>query len=484
MPSLTVHWTGPSFSVPFEGQPLLHSLLEEAGLAQPRPCGGHGQCGKCAVEISGAISEPDEQEKALGKRLSCRLRLLGDAQVRLLSDPNLLRIAVSAEAFSPQDPMPGEIGAAIDLGTTTIATVLYHLKTGAPLASVVGTNHQRTIAADVMGRISAAKEGAGETLQKSVLRDLSAHLPRETQPQSLVITGNTTMLYLLTGQDPDCLSHVPFRADRLFDEELPLLGGTAYLPPCISAFVGADICCAILSSGMLQSPETALLCDIGTNGEVALWKNGRLYVTSTAAGPAFEGAGISCGCSSVSGAIEKVSIENGNLRIHTIGKGDPVGLCGSGLIDALAVALELGLIDETGALEGDIIPLSDKVCLTQQDIRSAQLAKAAIAAGIETLLQTADCRAEDLERIYIAGGFGNHLNIRSAMSIGLLPTVPTERVQSLGNAALRGACQTLLRGESRAELRRIAALAEPVNLGGNPHFNELFSEHMLFPEPS
>jgi uncharacterized 2Fe-2S/4Fe-4S cluster protein (DUF4445 family) len=248
----------------------------------------------------------------------------------------------------------------------------------------------------------------------------------------------------------------------------------------MNAFVGADITCAVLASKMCGK-ETALLCDVGTNGEIALWKGGVLYVTSTAAGPAFEGAGISCGCSSIPGAIDRVWLENGELQIHTIGDAPAVGVCGSGLIDAVAQLLEAEWMDETGALDDDEVALAPGVVLLQKDIRAMQLAKAAIAAGIQTLLEVSDTTCDQIETLYIAGGFGSHLSIESAVKIGLIPVELENKVQVIGNAALAGAAQLLLDSRKLEELRTIAARSKHWNLGGNPKFNENYMNAMLFP---
>ena len=250
----------------------------------------------------------------------------------------------------------------------------------------------------------------------------------------------------------------------------------------MNAFVGADITCALLESGQCEhSDEISLLCDIGTNGEIALWKRGGLFVTSTAAGPAFEGAGISCGCSSIRGAIDRVWIEDDQLRIHTIGECDAVGICGSGLIDAIAAALDLELIDETGAMDDDEIELAPGVALQPKDVRAVQLAKAAIAAGIETLMETASVRPEDVTTLYIAGGFGNHLNVNSAARIGLIPEALADRVKAIGNASLAGASRLLLDRNTMLKAQEIADQSQHVNLGGNPKFNEHYIDQMLFP---
>jgi len=300
--------------------------------------------------------------------------------------------------------------------------------------------------------------------------------------KTLAVTGNTTMLYLLTGRNPETLSHAPFAADCLYDETTDLNGRQAYLPPCLHAFVGADITCAVLASGMCQKDEISLLCDVGTNGEIALWKDGVLYVSSTAAGPAFEGAGITCGCGSIPGAIDRVTVKNGALEAGTIRNQPAVGLCGSGLVDAVASLLELEWLDETGAMDDDEVTLAGNVVLTQADVRAVQLAKAAIAAGIECLMKTAGVTPDEVQQVYLAGGFGSHLNLKNAARIGLLPETLIDRTSVLGNAALDGTVMTLLQGESQPELRRIATCAKHVDLGGNPLFNEQYVENMFFPE--
>ena len=250
----------------------------------------------------------------------------------------------------------------------------------------------------------------------------------------------------------------------------------------MNAFVGGDISCAVLAADQCESDAVSLLVDIGTNGEIALWKNGVLYVSSTAAGPAFEGAGISCGCISIRGAIDRVHVENHAIAAHTIGESKAVGVCGSGLIDAIACGLETGEIDETGAMDEDELSLRDGVCLLPRDVRAVQLAKAAIAAGIETLMEAAGVSADEIETFYIAGGFGSHLNVQSAARIGLIPGELADRVKVLGNAALTGAVRILLNRDDLETVRRIAGASRHVNLGGNPRFNEHYMDQMFFPE--
>lgn len=482
---------GAEIILEFEPGARLSEVLKAGGIDFLQPCGGRGVCGKCAVVLKGQVSPPDSAELKAGVRLACRAVLLGDAEAIVPESRAMEQIEKGGRrSVEPRCPMSGRYGAAVDMGTTTVVLGLYDMTTGECIAESGMLNPQSTVAADVMGRIGAAlagelsalrdrATGAIETLLAGACADAGIDAG---QVESMVVTGNTTMLYLLTGRDPAALSHAPFEADCLFDETTELCGRRAYLPGCMHAFVGADITCAVLYSGMCGKDETALLCDVGTNGEIALWKGGELFVTSTAAGPAFEGAGISCGCGSVAGAIDKVRVEDGRIAVHTISDAPAAGVCGSGLIDAAAAGLALGKIDETGAMEEDCFVLADGVRLLPRDIRAVQLAKAAIAAGVKTLLETAGITADDVGTFYIAGGFGSHMDVHSAAAIGLFPAELAPKAKVLGNAALAGAAWLLLDGGMRDEARRIAGRAMHIDLGGNPMFNRNYVDEMMFTE--
>ena len=490
MATLTVIDRRGTSAIPFraEDAPLLDALLLQNGFALPHPCGGRGECGKCAVNISGAVSEPDDAERRAGKRLSCRTRLLGDATLDLCGSDTAMRIETDSEAIPGDDRFgKDDLGLSCDIGTTTVVLGLYELRSGSQVALASARNPQTAVSADVIGRIAAALDGKAGLLQSLITEEiqkltdtcLATVGAARSQIKKQVVTGNTAMLYLLTGRSPESLAHAPFRADFLFGCDAPALDSDAYLPPCIAAFVGADITTAVAASGMTEKNEISLLADIGTNGELALFKDGTLYVTSTAAGPAFEGAGISSGSEAVSGAIDAVWLENGVVRYTTIGGAAPRGICGSGIIDAVAALLDGGRIDETGLLEEDFA-FSDSVGITQKDIRQVQLAKAAVAAGITCLMDAAGCRTEDIAAFYIAGGFGKHLNVRSAARIGLFPPALAEHVRVLGNAAFRGAARALTSEDTRARFETIRKIAVPVALGGDKLFSDLYLQNMYF----
>lgn len=347
-------------------------------------------------------------------------------------------------------------------------------------------NPQTAISADVVGRMEAAMHGRKVELQQMIASAVQTLLVQAcsqadmdaTNVECMVLTGNTAMLYLACGMDPQSLSRAPFEAEYLFGEERLMLGHKVYLPRCMHAFIGADVSCAVLTSGMLQNQETSLLCDVGTNGEMALWRGGQLYVTSVAAGSALEGAGISCGCGSVTGAIDRVERVMGQVHVHTIGGKPAIGLCGSGAVSAAACFIDMGWLDETGRLEGECVQLVPNVTLTQQDIRAIQMAKAAIAAGLESVLAQTNCPLSEVETLYMAGGFGVHLSIPQAVQIGLIPPELAGKVRLIGNAALDGASMLLLNPEKAQDIQRLTQAAKHVELGGNADFAKRYIRNM------
>ena len=484
MDTLTVFTAEGKQNISFEGTPTVQQVLERSGISMAHPCGGTGRCGKCTIEVIGNVSLPDEAERSAGCRLSCRTRLYGDAIVTLKEQTNSSLIAEGFEEnIKPAENPDNKFGAAVDIGTTTIALSVYDLATGKCLSSKTMLNPQSVISADVMGRIDAAVNGKLTNMQNMLISGIRA-LAEDTgyfdRIDTWCFTGNTTMLYLLCGRNPQSFAVAPYMADHFFGEEITFLGKPAYLPHCMHAFVGADITCAVMASGMYNSTKTALLCDIGTNGEIALWKNGTLYVTSTAAGPVFEGAGISCGCQSVAGAIEKVAIQKGSFSVTTIGNTTPIGLCGSGVIDTIACLLENGTVDETGAMEPEEILLCEGVFINRQDIRNVQLAKAAIAAGIRTLLEVTKTSEEEISVFYLAGGFGKHLNLDSAVRIGLFPASLRNKVSILGNAALKGAASMLSDESLKETAQTIVGKVNYLSLPDNPAFAKNYIEELSF----
>ena len=472
-----------------------------AHAAPETPCGGAGRCGKCRVVARGVLSEPSPeelralsaQELARGVRLACCARALGDCEV-LTGASAPAFILGESEALPAPAPMFRRAGAAVDIGTTTLAACLYG-PDGALLAQAGKMNPQRRWGADVISRIEASRKGEGEELARAVregINELLAELCAAAglapdAPDALVITGNTAMLYLLTGSDPDCLAHAPFVADRLFGETLTGAdlglcrpGAAVYLPRCVSAFVGADTATALLAAGLTQRPGVHLLADIGTNGEIALWDGRQLSCCSTAAGPAFEGAGLSMGMPGRAGAVDHVTVENGALAAHVLGGGEAEGICGSGVVDALACLLATEVLDESGLLDPEPAPVCGKVQLTQKDVRAVQLAKSAVAAGLVTLTRTAGLGFDRVESLSIAGGFGSCLDVKNAGAIGLIPQELVPRTRILGNAALRGAAMLLLDSGLHVSCEETARRAQTIDLASSEVFFSAYTECMFF----
>ena len=507
-----------------QGGNLLNILLE-VGAFVDAPCAGKGRCGKCRVNAGGALSAPTPSEQRLlsanelagGVRLACETTVLGDAAVTLLThgdinaqeDGAVLDYAVDM-SFLPSKP----ISMAVDIGTTTVVAYFDDISTGKHLYTASGINGQRVYGADVISRIGACIDNPEALLaqQKIIIAQLNRYINDFTLatgflPASIgrvVIVGNTTMQHLLCALNPAGIASAPFTPSSLFGykqsaAELCLcVECEVYHAPSISAYVGADITAGLFASGAAEGTKAVLYIDIGTNGEMALASGESLVCCSTAAGPAFEGAHIKRGVGGVAGAIAEVYAEDNMLKTKTIGGLPPIGICGSGIIDAAAAVLSAGGIDETGRIldideaegfitayinEADSEILLDKasgIAFTQQDIREVQLAKAAIAAGVNTLLHAQGLTYTDIDKLYIAGGFGAHINKSSACVIGLLPEALEDKIIFIGNAAGMGAQRVALTANGTAEIEKIAARAKYIELSGHAFFQDDYIEQMMF----
>jgi len=306
----------------------------------------------------------------------------------------------------------------------------------------------------------------------------------------MTLAGNPTMLHLFCGVSPAGMGAYPFTpaftdTQRLAGSELNLPVDHVTLLPSISAFIGGDITAGMLSLGITDHDEPVLLVDMGTNGEMILFtgkKHGaKLYGTSTAAGPALEGAGISTGVGGIKGAVCGVKFNGFSLEVETIDHAPPVGICGSGLIDLIALLLGQGILDETGYLEEDPFPYAKDLTLTGGDIRAFQLAKSALRAGMEVLCETAGVSPRELSHICIAGGLGYYMNVHSAVTVGLLPDCPRQNMTAIGNSALQGAAKALCDPSLISQIARDAATCETVELNLSPSFSDKFMEYMMFP---
>ena len=420
-------------------------------------------------------------------------------------------------------------GFAIDLGTTTVDLALHDLESGRQVARRVLLNRQAAFGADVISRAqafaadrAAVREAAAESIREGARAILEeAGLQPEAVVRS-VLVGNPIMVHLLHDLDPRQLPLAPYipvvsglieRPPRELGFDFQR-GGVVDTLPLVSAFVGADTMGMILALDLEHDPRTSLNIDIGTNGELVLAHRGELVTTSTAAGPAFEGAQIACGMRALPGAVVSVSIDGGGevrapdsgapapeVRLRTVGDLPPRGICGSGLISAAAALLEAGLLDVSGRLaepgetahpalrerlvtvdgqKAFVLSADNRIWVTQKDIRELQLAKGAIRTGIDSLLAETGVALEQVELIRLAGNFGSGLVAREAMRIGLIPAVDPERVDVVGNAALRGAALALVSRDYRDRAETVAGRCRFLELAGRPEFQMRFAESMLF----
>lgn len=495
-------------------------FLTRRGLLPPHatPCGGHGRCGKCRVMVEdyhyavagGALNPPTADEMthltgddlAAGVRLACCLTVWGDVSLTVVGGGTTARNTPAADMVicteggtssvgsTVGSPLFTAYGVAVDVGTTTLVAKLYD-RSGHCLGTAARPNPQAVWGADVVTRMEAATNGKAAALSGLVRRAIEGLLSQlaadhgvtTKDMDGLVVTGNTPMLCLLTATDPTPMTRAPFTLPRRFGETMTAadLGISVlaphtpvYLPPVVSPFIGADTVTALLGCDMTAQPGTTLLLDLGTNGEMVLWHDGKLTAASTAAGPAFEGVGISVGMTARAGAIDRAWVAGRDLCTHTIGETAPLGLCGSGLVDVLAALLETGRLDPTGHLTDDPTRLTGDVSLTQADVRAVQVAKAAIRGGIDTLLDKEGLTARQVETVLVAGGLGHALSPNNALRIGLFPSVSPVCIHPVGNAALAGAACLLLDGDLCTAARDMARRVTVLDLATSPIFAAAF----------
>lgn len=485
--NVTVLMDGRETVIPAQTGETILEALARAGIAVSAPCGGLGRCRKCAVRATGELACEDGARLDGQTVLACRTRLTGDARVRVSeSKAEILKTGVSAG-----EETDGEagLGVSVDVGTTTLAAYLVERSTGRVLASDARLNPQRPHGADVISRLSFAIESEENAalLQREILAAIdemtrsmlerAGRAGEEIRCRALV--GNTVMMHLLGGYPARPLAFAPFTPAYTALHEKELGGVRTILGGCISGYVGADTLAAALACGLDERDENAMLIDIGTNGEIMLKKDGRCFACSCAAGPAFEGAHIACGTGAVAGAIDHARVENGEIVYTTIGGGEATGICGSGLIDLTAALLERGDITPMGRMAGDV-RLSERVYLARSDIREVQLAKAAIASGIRILAEQAGAALSDIEKVYLAGGFGNFIGLDSACRIGLLPAALRAKIVPVGNAAGSGSVRLLVSEQARRRAEALRQATRCVELAATPDFNDVYTDELLF----
>ena len=503
----------------------LFEAAGQAGIIMNTACGGRGICGKCeaVLELGGE------------KVLACQYRIERDLTVTIPVRSRFFEQKILAEGIEPEagiqpdiyekyleiQPKDPILGVAVDIGTTTVVARLINIQDGRCLATEAALNPQTKYGDDVVSRIAYAEtdDKLGE-LQKVIVdcvNNLIGRLCKQDSIESNQIfevcaVGNTTMNHIFLKLPVKQLGQAPYKAYSLDakDTDVGEFGleinqaGNIHTVENIAGFVGSDTTAVALATGIDSAEKMSLVVDIGTNGELVLGTAEKLYAASCAAGPALEGARISCGSRAVEGAIEAIVVNEDDIVLDVIGSSPAHSICGSGLIDAVAVLLNLGIVDATGrftepaSLEGKLSPTlfsriieqdgqpafvlddSQKVILTQADIRHVQLAKAAIRAGIILLERKLGIADGDIEQIFLAGAFGNYIRAESALRLKLLPDVPTERIRVVGNAASSGAQMILLSRQCREKARQLAQKIEYLEIAHQPGFQDVFADCMAF----
>ncbi|MFH1740769.1 MAG: ASKHA domain-containing protein [bacterium] len=596
--------SGKSIEVPVGTR--LQDALSQAGIDLDHPCGGHGICEKCQVDISGRVSPPTDVERDLfgpdefdrGRRLSCQVEILGPVEVTTsqggtrveiilqegqepsyeveppvhafhlsLTRPSVEdqrgdeeRVLEALQALGEDpEPMPPRIlrllpgllresdwsitailhdrqwvavqpgntadrlyGVAVDLGTTTVVASLHDLRDGRELGKRGMTNKQVVCGSDVISRMTClnASDAGLKTLHEHAVHTINQLIDelsrdcavRREEIVALSLVGNTIMQQLFLNVDPTPIGASPFtpafqRPTVWSAQELGVRihpDGCVCVAPVIAGYVGGDIVADILASAVYESDETILLVDLGTNAEITLINRDRISSCACAAGPAFEGGEISQGMRAVEGAIERVRIKGEDLGLGVIGDVDPVGICGSGLVDALAVLLDTGAVDKGGRLlppgeytgpewvrkrlrttsDGISFVLWEKgkkaVTLSGKDIREIQLAKGAVKAGIKILCHERNGSVDMIAKILIAGAFGSHLQPESALKTGLIPRLDPKKVHFVGNTAWVGAKMLLLSALAARRARGVVGQTQYIELSGRPDFQSEFGLSMAF----
>lgn len=472
-----------------DGRNLLE-VLRQHNVAPDAPCGGKGICGKCKVLVDG------------NQQLACQTSVDRDMTVELpqKATANILSGGVEAQLTADKDITGNLI--AIDLGTTTMVCYLLD-HAGKEMAVASALNPQGVYGADVISRIQAALDGKQQEMCACVRDGLSKLIAEVCEKagvstdtiQRIALVANPCMQQLLMDISPKNLAKVPFAPVLTEMKTVPAVSIFQSCPnaeflivPDISGYVGADTMGCVLSTEMYKKETVTLMVDIGTNGEMVMGNQDRMIACSTAAGPALEGANIRFGMRGSVGAIDHVIWEDGNPKVHVIGEGKAAGICGSGLIDAVAVMLKNGIINQRGRIqpaesqfEGErAFFLTEDICLTQNDIRQVQLAKGAIAAGIALMAKQLDIALDDVDEVLLAGAFGSFIDPKSACATGLLPPVLLPKIRAVGNAAGSGA-KLLVCSKQQQELAdQLVKEIEFLELASLPEFQRTFGKQTNF----
>ncbi len=448
---------------------LLSEFLMDNGFSVMHTCGGRGVCGKCKVTVNGESV------------LSCRYVINSDITVEL---PSVSSVE-SLTGVEASGVLSSNMCYALDVGTTTLALALVSLDNKEIINVVTCTNPQVNFGADVISRIDYCRQNDVKKLQKAVVDEVNnlVNALGGICCDEMYVSGNTTMLHILLGEDPTSMGVAPYTPKFLDSQKVSgkdmginCVKTLIYLP-CVSAFVGADLVAGLNLVDKPTDGKYNLLVDLGTNAEIILFSNDKVICTSAAAGPCFEGANISCGMSATDGAICSFELENNTPVYKTISDKEATGICGTGLVDIISELRENNIIDETGYMDCESYNITENVYINQKDIRQYQLAKSAVYSAIISLKNIAEVEFSDIEKLYISGGFSAKINIESSVKTGLLPRELKEKTEPINNSSLLG---TVKYSIEENELSKYIKNAQYIDLATNPEFSSLFIENMEF----
>ena len=489
--TICLHPLGKEITV--NDQTPLIDILHEYGVEFP--CGGKGTCGKCQVRLlEGEIEISEAHQSKLDRfrvspdrRLACQSLCTGSITLQVEQYDHLILADETDFEFKPEEG----IGVAVDLGTTTLVAQLVDLQTARILAVETLINPQVKFGADLISRIQAGLDGYSAEMTLLIRNTIGTMIGRLLKqhpivPEKVVLVGNTVMQRIFGGCDLTPLSCYPFQVDDLGSKTFTSaelgwnfeVGKLIRFYPSIGSFVGSDILAGIAATGLYKKEKYTALIDLGTNGEIVVGNSKQIICASTAAGPAFEGASLSMGMRAVTGAISSFKLVDGKIISTVIGKTEPKGICGSALIDAVAVLRQLELIGLFGEISSgdERLQLDRNVYLTQKDIYEFLLAKSALAAGMTILAKTLAIEIADIEEIYIAGGFGNYITVEHLLETGMVES-SGDKIRKMGNTALIGAKMFLFEnGDLAAEILK---KTNHINLEGYSEFQDIYISKMI-----
>lgn len=512
------------------GISLLDGLLNKGHFVD-NPCNGKGTCGKCRVKIkngdSGDIGPSEKRflsDKDIedGIRLACFITEWDELEVEIIQKERKAKVLTGGYMPDFVRTFKEGYGISMDIGTTTVALSLIDLSNGKIITDASMVNMQKNYGLDVLTRISYAgdNEDGLDKLQEAIVGSVNSMIGlvceeadiEAREIKDIAVGANTTMAHLFLGVDPTSLGRFPYKPEFtetqiLKAREIGIEAGedtTLYVLPHVSAFIGADVVAGAYVAQMEDSDKNELFIDIGTNGEIVLVKNKKLYACSCAAGPALEGMNISCGMRAAPGAIEDVKISENGVELKVIDDEEPIGICGSGILAVVKELLRTGIITSRGAFvkpkdleDGDyrkalikedgrkrsfIMDEKRGLYISQADIRQVQLAKGAILSGFIALVNEAGIGLKDLDTVFVAGQFGAHLPEESLIGTGILPPAVEGKIDYLGNSSKTGAYMALMSDDVKKDLDRLAEKIKYVELATTDNYERIFIESSLYPK--